>query len=164
MTKVINNYINDEMYNINGTAGVDNSGTAVKEFYSAAKQYIPDVPIIKAHTGQVLTFGSVAIEVLYTPEDMIPAPIKNINGTSFVFRIITGDGQTFMMLADTYVDSANIMIKVWGDYLRSDIMQMAHHAIWPANSDLYNCIKAETILYTAALKNLKNYLQVSTLP
>ena len=158
LERVINNYINDEMYNINGTAGVDNSGAAVKEFYSAAKQYIPDVPIIKAHTGQVLTFGSVAIEVLYTPEDMIPAPIKNINGTSFVFRIITGDGQTFMMLADTYVDSANIMIKVWGDYLRSDIMQMAHHAIWPANSDLYNCIKAETILYTAALKNLKNYL------
>ena len=35
---------------------------------------------------------------------------------------------------------------------------MAHHAIWPANSDLYHRIKAETILYTAALKNLKNYL------
>ncbi len=159
LERVIHNYIHADMYNIiNGTAGTDYSGKNVEEFYEAAKKYIPNVPIIKAHTGQILHFGSIAIEVLYTPEDMIPAPIKNTNGTSFVFRIVLADGQTFMMLADTYVDSANIMIKVWGDYLRSDIMQMAHHAIWPANSELYHHIQAETILYTAALKNLKRYI------
>ena len=161
LERIIHNYVEASMYNIDGTAGVDTSGKSVEEFYETLKKYAADVPIIKAHTGQTMNFGSVDIEIMYTVEDMIPGKINNTNGTSLVFRMILDgeDGaQSVMMLADTYVDSANIMIKMWGDYLKSDVMQMAHHAIWPANEALYHQIKAETIIYPAAYKNLKKYL------
>lgn len=77
--RIIHNYAHPDMYNITGTAGLDNSSAAVSELFSALKQYAPDIPVIKAHTGQVLDFGSATVEILYTIEDLLPEALPNIN-------------------------------------------------------------------------------------
>jgi hypothetical protein len=64
-----------------------------------------------------------------------------------------------MLLADTCYDSAPIMIKMWGDYLNSDIMQVAHHGIWPSIKELYDSVKGEVAIYPAARRNLCNYIR-----
>ena len=154
--KVIHNYVHPDMYNIvNGTAGTENCSTDVKKLYTEAEKYIPDVPIIKAHTGQVMTFGETQVEILYTVEDMVPTKMENSNASSMVVRVMM-EGHSIMFLADTYVTSARILHNMWGNYLNSDIMQIAHHGQWPSISEIYDDIQGQLVLVPALKQNYKN--------
>ena len=133
---LVHNYVHHGLYNITGSAGVENNGRDVELLYDSLAQYAHDLPIIKAHTGQILELGCARAEILYTIEDLVPQRIRNINNTSMVVRAELC-GHKIMMLGDTCYDSAPLMIDMWGDYLRSDIMQIAHHGIWPSIKELY---------------------------
>ena len=50
------------------------------------------------------------------------------------------------------------MNDMWGDYLKSDILQIAHHGIWPSVESIYHSIQGETVLFPAVLKNAKEYI------
>ncbi len=156
--RLIHNYAHHEMYNITGSAGVDNSGESVQALYAAIEQYMPELPVIKAHTGQIMDFGSATVEVLYTIEDLIPAKITNINDSSMVIRLNMA-GNSIMILADTCYASGPILNDMWGDYLKSDIVQMAHHSMWPSVESIYHSIQAEVILHSAMYSGLKDFIK-----
>jgi len=159
--RIIHNYAHEDMYNVvGGTAGDDNCSKDVVDFYNNLNLYMSHVPVIKAHTGQVISFGSTSIEVLYTVEDMVPGNIENVNATSFVFRA-TVAGQSVMMLADTYTTSANILCNMWGNYLKSDVVQIAHHGCWPATADLYHKIQGKLIIIPTLVGGYRVYLDDS---
>ena len=151
------NFANADMYNINGSAGVEKCGSEVDEVYNTLYRCVPDVPVIKVHTGQVFNFGSTSVEVLYTVEDIIPKSLPNINDSSMVIRVNIA-GQSIMLLADTCYDSGPILNNTWGDYLKSDIVQIAHHGCYPSVKEIYQSIQAETILFPAMYKNVKGYV------
>ena len=155
--RVIHNYALHEMYNIDGSAGLDESGKSVQELYDVMETYMPDVPVLKAHTGQTIKFGSTSIEILYTIEDLIPSNITNINDSSMVFRLNIFD-QSIMLLTDTCYASGPILNKLWGSYLKSDIVQMAHHGMWPSVEEIYHSIAAEVILVPTKYKEFKSYI------
>jgi hypothetical protein len=121
--------------------------------------YIPKVPVLKVHTGQVIDFGGATVEILYTIEDLLPEPMLNVNNSSLVIRISMA-GHKIMLLADTCYESGPLMTEMWGEHLRSDILQVAHHAQWPAEPELYHCIKAEVILIPAVREKLAEYLLI----
>ena len=147
--RIIHNYAHEDIYVVkDGTADDEYCDDDVRDFYKNLRIYMQGVPIIKAHTGQIVKFGSTSIEVIYTIEDLLPEKVDNINATSFVFRATVG-GQSIMVLADTYVASANVMCSMWGNYLKSDVVQVAHHAIWPATAELYNKIQGKLVLITS---------------
>lgn len=151
------NYAGAEVYDLSDSAGKENMSNAARDLYNMLEKYIPDVPVVKLHTGQTLNFGSASVEVIYTVEDILPRILPNVNDSSLVLRFDFG-GQTLMMLADTCYDSAPIICELWGDYLKSDIVQMAHHGIWPAQEDIYHLIQGETVLFPAKHANMKNDL------
>ena len=91
-------------------------------------------------------------------EDLIPAALHNINNSSLVVRVNIGEHK-IMLLADTCYDSAPIMINIWGDSLKSDIMQVAHHGIWPSIKELYEAVQGEVAIFPAANRNLCNYIK-----
>lgn len=153
--RVMHNYTHHEMYNINGSAGVDKSGKSVQEFYTALETYVPDVPVIKVHTGQIINFGSDSIEVIYTMEDLVPTPLPNVNDSSLVIRANIA-GNSIMLLADTCYDSGPILNNIWGSYLKSDIVQIAHHGQWPSVEEIYHSIQGEVVLFPAMYSNVKN--------
>lgn len=156
--RVIHNFAHHEMYNITGSAGMENNGRDVNEFYGSIKKYAPDLPVLKAHNGQIINFGSATAEILYTVEDLLPRRIRNINNTSMVVRIDIC-GHRLMMLGDTCYDSAPIMIDIWGDRLRSDIMQVAHHGIWPSVKELYEAVQGKVAIFPAKKNNLSRYIR-----
>ena len=156
--RLVHNYAHHEMYNISGTAGVERNGRDVLLLYDSLKKYAPGLPVMKAHTGQVINFGSATVEILYTVEDLLPNSIRNINNTSLVIRVNLCEHK-IMLLADTCYDSAPIMINIWGDSLRSDIMQIAHHGIWPSIKELYESIKGDVAIYPALKKNVSLYIR-----
>ena len=65
-----------------------------------------------------------------------------------VFRLkFEGDvDQSFMVLADTYHTTSDILYSIWATSLESDILQVAHHGIWPAKKEFYDFIKEFLLL------------------
>lgn len=141
--RVIFNYIQPEEYTIDWAGDAE----YVRSVYAHVETYIPDAQVIKAHTGQTFVFGSVSVEILYTVEDLLPvAKFDAFNTSSMVIRLNTGK-QTILFLADTTKTSGTILKNQFGDYLKSDIMQLAHHGYGPVNNSLYETVQAEVLLW-----------------
>jgi hypothetical protein len=69
--------------------------------------------------------------------------------------------RSLMLLADTCYDSGPIIHKMWGSHLKSDIVQVAHHGMWPSVAEIYEDIKAEIVLFTDLKKNVKSWIKDS---
>ena len=50
---------------------------------------------------------------------------------------------------------------MWGEYLKSDIVQVAHHGMWPSVAEIYEDIKAEIVLFPDLKKNVKSWIKDS---
>ena len=127
----------------------------VNFIYNTIKEYAPDLTITQVHTGQIIDFGDATMEILYTMEDLMPKELPNINDSSMAIRLKMG-GSSFMILGDTCYESGPIMHKMWGEYLKSDIVQIAHHGQWPSVESIYHDIAAEVVIVPAKLSRYKS--------
>ena len=120
----------------------------------------PKVPVLKVHTGQVIDFGDATVEILYTIEDHMPDELRNINDSSMAMRVTMG-GESFMILADLGYYSGPILEDMWGEHLKSDILQVAHHGQWPSVESIYHKIAAEVAIVPAKLSHYKDDIKDS---
>ena len=127
----------------------------VTYIHKVIQENVPNVPVLKVHTGQSIDFGDATVEILYTIEDHMPEDLRNINDSSMAMRITMG-GQSFMILADTGYYSGPILEDMWGDYLKSDMVQVAHHGLWPSVESIYHKIAAEVAIVPAKLSRYKD--------
>lgn len=140
--RAIFNYADAKMYDITN----DKNSVTVENMYKKLEQYSSDTQVIKAHTGQEYKLGSVNVEILYTMEDFLPGNLDYLNTSSMVIRITIG-GQKILLLGDSTTRSAPIMENMWGSHLKSDVVQLAHHGIWPGTVSLYEKIQADVLLW-----------------
>ncbi len=105
----------------------------------------PGAKIIKAHVGQEYFLRDAKVEILYTLESFVPAEFDQYNTCSLVFKVALA-GQTFLMLGDATQDACRITYSMYGDYLKSDFVQTAHHG-FGVGSSVYTGV---TSVYTAA--------------
>ena len=110
--------------------------------------------IIKPHTGQVYNFGSASAEILYTVEDVMPSKLDYVNSSSLVVRFKVKD-QTILVLADATHTVSTILQNSYGTYLKSDIVQLAHHGTYPGHASLYTKINAPVLLWPSNTDNAK---------
>ena len=110
--------------------------------------------VIKPHTGQVYSFGSASAEILYTVEDVLPSKLDYVNSSSLIVRF-TVAGQTILALADATHTVSTILQNNYGSYLKSDIVQLAHHGTYPGHASLYTKINASTLLWPTNTANAK---------
>lgn len=164
--RVIYNYTKAELYDLirydcgfaDGKPYEEKCASAVTEFHKNVEQYIPNVPLLLGHTGQVFNFGNnVTVEVLFTVEDIVPDEMENPNNSSMVIRVNI-EGQKVLMLADTAHKSNPMIVKMWGNILKSDIVQMAHHGCWTPDDGIYELIGAKTVLVPSSYINAKGDL------
>lgn len=110
--------------------------------------------IIKPHTGQVYTFGSASAEILYTVEDVMPTKLDYVNTSSLIVRFKVKD-QTILALADATHTVSTILQDTYGSYLKSDMVQLAHHGTYPGHASLYTKINAPVLLWPTNTANAK---------
>ena len=122
----------------------------VNFIYNTIEEYAPNLTITQVHTGQIIDFGEATVEILYTMEDLMPEELPNINDSSMAIRLKMG-GSSFMILGDTCYRSGPIMHDMWGEYLKSDMVQIAHHGQWPSVESIYHDIAAEVVIVPAKL-------------
>ena len=160
LERLVFNYGPSKMYSYKRHDGVqEGSAPFVERIYTMTAQKFPEAQIVKAHTGQVMSFGSVDVEVLFTVEDLMPTDeFDFVNSTSMVIRIFSGD-QSILLLADTTHKSGRIIEDMYGEYLKSTMVQLAHHGMAPSNDTLYEKIQAEVLIWPSVYGYAKvNYV------
>ncbi|MBQ7940474.1 MAG: MBL fold metallo-hydrolase [Clostridia bacterium] len=139
---IIHHFSSDAQHAAIKTAGTSaNTRLAMKRFRGAN--------IIKAHSGQVIQAGGAEVEMLFTYADMEPMVLDQMNTTSLILRV-TVQGNSVMVLADTTSRAINHIYKVYGNYLKSDMVQLAHHGV-NGGVLLYQTIDADVVLWPIAV-------------
>lgn len=138
-----NRYINDVTvkgfyYNFPSATVGDLSGTNATSVESSMKKWSGAVRYSKIHSGMVMGFAGATVEVLATHEDVKQSYYDSFslkandfegdgNNTSTVLRFNI-KGQKIMFLADAEFGVSYALTGTYTkSYLKSDIMQMAHH-------------------------------------
>lgn len=103
---------------------------------------------MKAHTGQQFFFPGISFTVLYTHEDFYPLNMVGYNDVSVVIdATVKGEvarsplksGETrFVWLSDV---GQQCLIKMYGEEMECDVMQIAHHGIGGGWYELYQLCK-----------------------
>ena len=128
---------------------------------------------LKVHTGQRIYFANLMIEVLMTYEDHLPMRIINTNDTCTVTRFhfkssgvannttvtaLSGNATTVMILADSWRPTSRFLCAMYGDYLKSDISQIAHHGNIGCEQELYAAIAPTGVLFSNTNSAYKDYV------
>ncbi len=137
--------IQSVVYNL-PTSNIGGIDLSYVEYIESSINSFAGAKIIYARTGQKFHIGNAVIDVLFTPEDAYPTYITSGNNASVIYRI-TCEGQTIMMLGDTEQLGASILCRRYSDFLKSDIMQMAHHGYTGGSNELFALIDPETVLW-----------------
>ena len=118
----------------------------INTFIKSAKQYFPDAPHMVFHTGQKLYLPGTEIECLYTHEDEWPKAMPWMNDTCSAWRI-TSEGKTVMVTGDIDGEISTQMVRVFGNYLKSDVLQLNHHGSTGGNLAFYKIVAPEVAIW-----------------
>ena len=106
--------------------------------------------MIKVHDGTVMRFADATVEILQTQEALYPhmEALGFENDTSVVSRVTLG-GQTVLIPGDMQVTGGNALCAAYGDYLKSDIVQISHHGSvkHPTTVEFYRLAGAKYALF-----------------
>ena len=99
-----------------------------------------DATVYTVHTGQKFYFKGVEMEILFTEEDVYPAKVSSYNDTSLMVRFTFDNGKTFTVLGDGTEQTSKQVASTYKEYLKSDILQLAHHGLIGGDKTLYSYI------------------------
>ena len=115
----------------------------------------------KLHAGQTLYFANMQMDVLYTHEDMAPYHFGCFNDTSMVFRANylttsatkgstvssanAANVESCIWLGDAERIASKWLRSMYGESLKADMVQYAHHGIGGSEPALYQLIAPEVI-------------------
>ncbi|MBR5223438.1 MAG: MBL fold metallo-hydrolase [Clostridia bacterium] len=118
------------------------------KFYECVKKY-PGAKVIRPHTGEKIYISNAVIDVMFSYESFFPDSFQNgalndFNNSSLVLKINI-DNQSMLITADTTSPAMDIMKNIFGNYLQSDILQMAHHG-QNGTVDFYSFVNPKYVL------------------
>ncbi len=120
---------------------------------------------VKVHTGQKFYLANAELEILMTYEDHNPRRICNSNDTCTIVRFTFtnkdaaagADPLTAIFLADAFRFQSRYLCAMYGSYLQSDIVQLAHHGNIGCEKAVYEAISATTVLFPHNYGSFSNY-------
>lgn len=96
--------------------------------------------IYTAHTGQSFYYCGAEMEILYSPDNTFPYPYFSFNELSLAVRLKVGNGKSVMFMGDCMCDGCRSIAHTYGEYLKSDILQVTHHGLIGGDVYLYKFI------------------------
>lgn len=157
--------INSPTYGKNWSATEGNTWT---KLISAAKNIGADVQYV--HVGQVFYMADVKLDILYTIESFAPKTCNALNTSSLTIKFTFDSGDTFLMTGDTTGNGMEIAAKTFKDYIKCDMLQVAHHGgtTWGNDAGMiyaYKAVAPEVLLWPRGMSTFdssrsKNYNKV----
>lgn len=131
-----------------------NGGTAknIRRLERVIKERFPLAALHRMHTGEIYSLAGARIEVLYTPDNLFPYTATSYNDFSAAFTVDFDGGARALFLGDAVRHTSAQIAKLYGEYLKSDIMTVVHHGLIGGNIDLYRCADPEVCLWNTPEK------------
>ncbi len=101
---------------------------------------------IKAHDGMKFDLSGVVFEVLHTPDDDMPTLYNNMNDTSLVIKM-SYKGSDTLWLGDMGVLPGDSCIKMYGNHLKCDAVQVSHHGWGSASWEFFKLLNPQILLW-----------------
>lgn len=109
----------------------------------------PGARLVKLQTGQRMAVRDAVIEAYFSFHDVYPEPIRWLNVASLVTKLHIA-GQEILFLADAEIVPDVILPKMYGNALKSDIFQVAHHGYSGGSAELFDLIAPQTAMWTTS--------------
>lgn len=114
-----------------------------------AAKFGADIAYVR--TGMTFRFADVTFEILITPEQIYKlGDTGDFNQTSVVSRVKNADG-SMIFLGDCGEEVCAWLIPTYGDALKSDMVQVAHHGCETATAELYDKIAAPVAFWPCSV-------------
>jgi hypothetical protein len=121
---------------------------------------------VKVHTGQKLYFANLEIEVLTTWEDLNPRVTYTGNDTNTVLRFTLSNKNapnaapvTQIWTGDANRWQSRWMCAMWGDYLKADMVSVAHHGNLGLEIEFYDLVSPTAVWWPHNASAAWNYLK-----
>ncbi|MBO7376037.1 MAG: hypothetical protein J6V01_02935, partial [Clostridia bacterium] len=151
-------------FNFPAAAGVTNSNNP-NYYYSrnfpAMSTAYGGLVTVKLHTGMKFWIRDAEFEVLSTQEDIYPGRCNYFNETTTVTRMKLG-GNTVMWLGDAKNYASKVLINRYGNYIESDIVQVAHHGYDGIQQGAYVLMNPKTLLWPTSSENFESQITGKT--
>lgn len=145
------------IFNTQGERGAGGADYLMTDaFLNDVKKFGSNIPLWAPQVGQVFYLANARFEVLHTVYSMFPYEYAgNVNDTSMVLRMETA-GQKVMWPGDIEKPASGVLCSSFGDYLKSDILQMPHHGCEaPASQDFYKAVWPKVMFWDTAQFNIR---------
>ena len=156
--------ISSQTYGKNWSSTEGNGWT---KLISAANELKADVQYV--HVGQIFYLADVKLDILYTIESFAPKTCNALNTSSLTIKFTFDSGDTFLMTGDTTGNGMEIAAKTFKDYMKCDMLQVAHHggSTWGNDGGMitaYKAVAPTVLLWPRGLTNFdakaKNYNKI----
>ncbi len=126
--------------------GSGNPSNFMWDEFDALAEQVGGIPVKVLHTGQKFMISNAEFEILYTTEDLYPTPLTVFNDASVVFRV-KANGKSVLFLGDAAEDTSNVLTSMYGAYLKSDVVQVAHHGWNGVTTAVYEAIAPDIAMW-----------------
>lgn len=125
----------------------------ITNLYQNAKKYMPSVKFVIAHAGQRFAFAGLDVDVLYTPENYYGGKMTygNHEVTMYSFTMPAG---RMIFTGDALSENCKIAAAIYGNELKADVVQYAHHGAQGGEPGFYALVGAKYGIWTAAKEGL----------
>lgn len=132
----------------------------VTMFYELMEKH-PEIPVCRLHTGMYFYANNIRFDVLCSHEDVFPENNKNYNDSSVVI-MAQAEGTKILFPGDAGLEESKILEGRYPGFLKSDIVQQAHHGHLGTTPEFYELVNAEIALFPVTQikfdEELPNYL------
>ncbi len=141
--KVYHNFVpNDHR---DGTYWTPSNLNYVTTFYDLMEKH-PEIPVCRLHTGMYFYANNIRFDVLCSHEDVFPGDNENYNDSSVVI-MAQAEGTKILFPGDAGHEESYILEKRYPGFLKSDIVQQAHHGHFGTTPEFYELVNAEIALF-----------------
>jgi hypothetical protein len=117
----------------------EQTASEVLALETAISNSFPLAQIYSTHTGQEFCYEGLNVEVLYSIDDTCLDNYATVNEQSLALLLKTKN-TTACLLGDCMLSACRRIAHTYRDYLKSDILQLAHHGLIGGDRWLYELI------------------------
>lgn len=106
----------------------------------------PEIPWVRLHTGETFYVDNLKFDVLCSHEDVFPRDNSNYNDSSVVL-MMSAENTKVLFPGDAGHEESYILEARYPEYLKSDIVQQAHHGHFGTTENFYRLVDASIALF-----------------
>ena len=108
---------------------------------------LTDLPKVKLHSGQRFAVRNLNFTVLCTHEDIVPTESSDFNDTTTVL-MMEAEGSKVLFCGDASDMESKRMVSQYGDLLRCDVVQVAHHGHHGCSAEFYELSQGKAAMFS----------------